>query len=113
MGDTGAGEDVVYYFVLAAPTTVRFQTCTSNVYCPDAGCADTGLYIRDICTSMTPQRVCIDDGCGYRYTGYRIHSDTEPVDLPAGIYYLVLDGYGVPGDIWYNCGNVNLVVTGL
>jgi cysteine-rich repeat protein len=110
---TGGGEDVVYYFVLGATATVRLQTCTSSAYCPDGGCVDTDIYIRDICTLPVPQRVCSEDVCGYRYGRYNIHSDTGSLSLPAGIYYFFVDGYQESTGTWMHCGNYNVTVTGI
>jgi hypothetical protein len=111
---TGSGEDVVYYFVLTEPRTVRFQLCSSDMYCP-YNCLDSALYIREVCDEDRPQPACNEDACGYVISTYPVHSDTNVVALPAGLYYLFVDGYwdpGVPG--WdYHCGGYNLTATGL
>ncbi len=111
---SGGAKDLVYYFVLASPATVRFETCASDVYCPIVGsCFDTTLYLREVCTSDRPQPACNDDVCGYvTGAGDQIQSDTGPVTLGAGLYYFFLDGYD-DGNPWYTCGDYVLRVTGL
>jgi hypothetical protein len=121
MGDcryvgTGGGEDVVYYFVLGAAATVRFQTCTSEAFCPTGPgmtCVDTDIYIRTVCNQDTAQMACDEDTCGYRLGSYRIHSDTGSVSLAAGLYYFVVDGYQEPTGTWLHCGDYTVTVTGI
>jgi len=113
---SGSGEDVVYYFYLPLPATVRVQSCGSSTFCPtdaDSTCVDTAIYVREVCTRETPQRACRDDGCGYRSGSYRIHSDTGGLSLPAGMYYVFLDGYNEPTGSWMHCGDYTLTVTGI
>jgi cysteine-rich repeat protein len=112
---TGGAQDVIYYFVLTAPGSVRFQTCSSSVYCPTPGsCIDTDIYIRRICTQDFTQLICNGDSCGYTYSTYQIQSDTGSVALPAGLYYFVLDGYQEPSGGWpYPCGDYVVTVTGV
>jgi hypothetical protein len=110
---SGAAEDVVYYFVLPAAATVRFGTCDSSSFCPDGGCVDTEVYVRNICGSGSSERACAEDGCGYRVTGIRIHSDTGALALEAGLYYVFVDGYRTPTTTEMYCGNYALTATGL
>jgi hypothetical protein len=58
-GTDDGGADVVFYFVLDAPTMVTFDTCTGT-------CMDTELYFREVCTARTmmSEVACNDDTCG-------------------------------------------------
>jgi cysteine-rich repeat protein len=114
--NSGGGEDVVYYFYLPTAATVRVQTCGSSTYCPtdlDSTCVDTAVYVREVCTRDTPQRACDDDACGYRSGRYNIHSDTGSIALPAGLYYLFLDGYNESTGTWMHCGDYVITTTGI
>lgn len=87
----GDAEDRVYYFYLPTARTVSFNGCntTSNY--------DQAIYIRSVCNDATlaMQPACNDDGCtGSRNgCGPALRSSTS-VALSAGLYYLVVDGYG-------------------
>ncbi|MBI5487615.1 MAG: hypothetical protein HY905_09805 [Deltaproteobacteria bacterium] len=113
LAGTGGGEDLVYYFVLPAAGTVAFRTCTSDAFCPGAGCVDTDVYLRHICHVQGSQAACSENGCGYTSGTEQIHSDTGNFSLAAGIYYVFVDGYEEATGTWPHCGSYNLVVTGI
>ncbi len=58
-GTDDGGADVVFYFVLDAPTMVTFDTCSGT-------CIDSELYFREVCTARTmmSEVACNDDACG-------------------------------------------------
>jgi hypothetical protein len=93
-GNTG-GPDVVFYFILDAPTTVTFDTCSNT-------CIDTELYLRDVCTTATAANeiACNDDGpcmadgdCLTTPSQSRVSS---PMQLAAGVHYVVVDTFVNP-----------------
>ncbi len=86
---THAGPDGVFYFVLDAPTTVTFDTCSNT-------CIDTELYIRDVCTSelVTPDNVCSDDGCMSSVSCLQGSVQSMVTfQLGPGAHYVVLDSF--------------------
>jgi hypothetical protein len=103
----GNSEDVVFAFRLQGQRTLKFDGCF-----PGTPGFDQVMYIRDVCNNgaLAMQRACNDDGDTCSGTGctgeYR--SQLE-VTLPAGLYYLFLDGY----DDGCGCGMFDVRVTGL
>jgi hypothetical protein len=85
------GLDQVYYFVLDAPGTVSFNTCTNT-------CIDTVLYLREVCSDGTGGSVrgCHDDDCrasgSCQPTNNQVQSRVSAT-LDAGVHYLVLDTF--------------------
>jgi hypothetical protein len=74
------GLDFVYAFLVAAPTTVTFETCGEATW-------DTILDVRRVCsdgsTGSTVQ--CNDDACSLQ--------SRVTASLERGVYYLWVDGY--------------------
>ncbi len=103
------GQDVIYYFVLDAPTSVQLNTCSST-------CIDSVLYIRDVCTGAATQRTCNDDSCRASGTCYSnpaaVQSRTATVMLPAGAYYAVVDQFA-PAPMGLPCGGYTISSTGI
>jgi len=90
-GIDDGGRDIVFYFLLDAPTMVTFDTCLGT-------CFDTELYFREVCTTHTKMNevACNDNSCG----GLPANPDScfaSPVQskvgamLGAGLHYVVLD----------------------
>jgi hypothetical protein len=100
---TGAVEDRVYYFSLAATTTVTFSGCGTPGFEYDGV-----LYVRSVCTdgASAAQRACDDDGCSSLFG----HEPTITATLPAGLYYLFVDGFGTGTSA---CGSFDVAITGL
>ncbi len=97
------GPDLVYYFLLDAPTTVTFDTCSNT-------CVDTVLYVRDICTDTTSQRICADDSCRASGTCYQNPAQVQSrisVALSAGPHYVIVDQYS-PAPASLPCGSFSL-----
>jgi len=85
------GNDIVFYFLLDAPTMVTFDTCLGT-------CFDSELYFREVCTTHTGvnEVACNDDACG----GLPANPDScfdsavqskVGAMLGAGLHYIVLD----------------------
>jgi hypothetical protein len=100
----GTTNDAVYYFVLDAPTTVTFDTCTGT-------CLDTVLYVRDTCNSLLTQQVCDDDSCtaSAACASAGVQSRATAT-LSAGVHYLILDTFA--GNI-PPCGPYTVTPAGL
>jgi hypothetical protein len=81
------GNDVIYYFVLDAPATVGFNTCTGT-------CMDSVIYVRDVCSVPETQQVCTDDGCVGCNTSPLAQQSRVSATLAAGAHYLVVDTLG-------------------
>jgi hypothetical protein len=96
--------DAVYYFVLDAPATVTFDTCTGT-------CLDTLLYVRDICNEQLSQEVCDDDSCtasaACAARGVQSRATTA---LAAGVHYLVLDTFA---NNFPTCGGYTITPAGV
>lgn len=87
----GSGNDLVYTFALAAPVRVVAET---------HGDLDTVLYLhRTPCGLAESSIACNDDG------GEDQCSLIDEDDVPAGVYYLIVDGYFA-----YSNGPVRLTV---
>src|SRR5581483_1379974 len=91
-GNSG-GPDVVFYFVLDAPTMVTFDTCHNT-------CIDTEIYLRDVCTIATAgnQLACNDDACSAGASNCLApnpsqSSMTSNGQLTAGVHYVVVDTF--------------------
>jgi hypothetical protein len=100
----GAGTEQIYYFYLTASATVTLSGCGT----PGFG-YDGVMYIRSACNGTT-QRVCDDDGCGGIFSSN--HSPEISTTLPAGLYYLFVDGFGSGGS-GLSCGTFDLTVSGI
>lgn len=102
------GLDQVYYFVLDAPGTVTFSTCTNT-------CIDTVLYLRDVCSDGSGGSVlgCHDDDCrasgSCQPTGNQVQSRIT-ASLGAGVHYLVLDTFAAAQ---VTCGAFTITPTGV
>jgi hypothetical protein len=72
---SSSSSDVVYHFELAGPVHVRFRALGY----------DTALYLRTVCAQPSSELACADDGPD----GI---AATLAADLPAGSYYLFVDG---------------------
>lgn len=92
-GTDDGGADVVFYFVLDAPTMVTFDTCSGT-------CIDSELYFREVCTAHTTMSevACNDDACG----GTAMNPDScfpgpkqsrVSAMFGAGPHYIVLDTF--------------------
>ncbi|MBN1947555.1 MAG: PPC domain-containing protein [Bradymonadales bacterium] len=83
-GTCGGGEapDEVWLLRLSSASSVVITTESSQY--------DTVLYLRDGCDGEATELACNDDD---RSTG-GLHSRIEIVNLPAGSYYLFVDGFG-------------------
>jgi hypothetical protein len=102
----GAAEDRVYYFYLPASGPVTLSGCTSG------SDYDQVVYIRSVCTdpSSSAQEACNDNGCGGPQTCSGALRSALTVTLPAGLYYLFVDGYA--GGVC-PCGSYTFSVGGL
>jgi hypothetical protein len=103
--DMTSSLDAVYYFVLDAPSTVTFNTCSGT-------CIDSVLYVRDVCTLSSSQRSCDDDSCSASESCFtNDHQSRISGMLPAGVHYVVLDTY--PNGPPVTCGAFTITPTGI
>ena len=100
---SNSGPDAVYYFVLDAPTSVTFDTCTGT-------CIDSMLYTREVCTMTATQGTCDDDSCSAPENCADHPTQSRATDmLGAGVHYLVVDTYPTPPV----CGPFMVTATGV
>jgi hypothetical protein len=97
--------DAVYYFVLDTPSMVSFNTCAGT-------CIDSVLYVRDVCSVGSSQRLCADDSCDAPESCFsNSHQTRLSGTLSAGVHYLVLDTY--PDGPPVTCGAFTITPTGI
>jgi len=108
LAESGDSSDQVVYFYLPTPQTVTVSGCAATAF-------DSVLYMRGVCTdaSAGAQEACNDDGCGM-LSGMcdTTASSSFSQLLPAGLHYLVIDGYGAVGSAC-SCGPFTLNLTGI
>jgi hypothetical protein len=106
VGESGFANDRVFYFYPPEAGTVTFDGCRSgHDY-------DSAVAIRSVCTGQSQQVACVDDAdCGGgRWTcGGGTRSSVSEA-LPAGLYYVIVDGYGTTG---CPCGSYRFSVSGI
>jgi len=108
---TSGGPDLVYYFLLNAPTTVVIDTCSNT-------CIDTVIYVRDVCTDTASQRACNDDSCRASGSCYVMSASVQSrvsIALTAGAHYVIIDQYAPAPTSPVNlpCGAFSVHSTGL
>jgi hypothetical protein len=89
---SAAGNDLdrVFYFYVPTTRNVVIDGCTSGTR------YDSVLYVRRVCTDDTSTALvdCNDDGCGGGPAcDGSVRSSLSLPSLPAGLYYLFVDGY--------------------
>ncbi len=113
--------DRVYYFYLAAPTTVRFNGCVrTNDAARQQFRYDQLVYFRGVCTEPATQTSCIDDASCQGMAGFcnggATNSDITATIGP-GLFYFFADGWcpSANCDLGFGCwcGQYDYVVSGL
>jgi hypothetical protein len=92
LGYGASAPDEVFLLRVATPGLMTFSLCGGADF-------DTVLYLRTQCDVPGTTLDYDDDGCGALQSRLSL-------DLPAGTYYLILDGYNSATD----CGNYSLSV---
>ena len=90
---TNSGSADVVYMMTSSGATYDFTLCTNTAY-------DSKIYILDIdgivleSDATTYGIACNDDACSTPSFTSPYVSDLPGITLPAGLYYVVVDGYG-------------------
>jgi hypothetical protein len=92
----GSGPDVVYRFSLSGPRTVTVTTCSANTT------FDTVISILSSCNPIVSMTCNDQSSCVITSN----HSTISGVVLPAGNYWVVVDGW-----ISSSIGNYELLLT--